>query len=187
MSRKWVVMLGVLMVLLATANVVLAQGPLPPTETCPDTRGSNGTKGGWGWGARGFSLVDVTAEATGLAAEEVIAALQEGQTLAQIAAAQGVDAQAIVDAFLAARETVFEQAVADGRFTQEQVDLMLEQMAEHVSAQLTEPWTAQGRSGQSGMGGMRGGGRGRMGGMGGRGGSCPLPNSELTPGLSQNS
>jgi hypothetical protein len=85
-------------------------------------------------------LVDATAEATGLTVEEVVAALQEGQTFAQIAEAQGVDPQAIVDVFLAERKAALDQAVADGRLTQEQADQMLEQMAEHVSEQLEQPW-----------------------------------------------
>jgi hypothetical protein len=97
--------------------------------------------GGWGWGRHGFSLVDATAEATGLTVDEVVTALQEGQTFAQIAEAQGVDPQAIVDVFLAERKAALDQAVADGRLTQEQADQMLEQMAEHVSEQLEQPWT----------------------------------------------
>jgi hypothetical protein len=93
-----------------------------------------------GWGMRGFSLVDAAAEVTGLTAEEVITALEEGQTFAEIAEAEGVDPQTIADAFLAEREAALEEAVADGRLTEEQADLMLEQMAEHVSEQLEESW-----------------------------------------------
>jgi citrate lyase alpha subunit len=112
--------------------------------------------GGWGWGMRGFSLVDATAEATGLTVDEVIAALQEGQTFAQIAEAQGVDPQAIADAFLADREAALAEAVNEGRLTQEQADQMLEQMAEHVSEHLEQPWTPRsfggGRMGQGRFG-----------------------------------
>jgi len=127
--------------------------------------------GGWMWGMRGFSLVDATAEATGLTVDEVIAALQEGQTFAQIATEHGVDPQAIVDAFLADRKAALEQAVADGRLTQEQADQMLKEMAEHVSARLEQAWSPRlggGRMGRggSGCGAQPGAGRAPRGGWG---------------------
>jgi len=174
------VVLGIvslLAVLLGAVGVAYARGPQPPLDDRPfynsgscDCDGR--MAGGLSFGMRGFSLVDATAEATGLTMDEVIAALQEGQTFAQIAEEQGVDPQAIVDAFLADRQAVLEQAVADGRLTQEQADEMLAEMTEHVSERLDETWTPQsfgggrmGRSGsqggaQSGTGtGLRGGGR----------------------------
>lgn len=139
--------IAALVVLLGTVGVAYAQGPQPPRD---DHRFQGGGTcgyagrmvGRWGWGMRGSSLVDATAEATGLTVDEVIASLQEGQTFAEIAEAQGVDPQAIVDAFLADRETALEQAVADGRLTEEQAQQMLEEMAEHVSERLDEPWTS---------------------------------------------
>jgi hypothetical protein len=154
--------IGALAVLLGAVGVAYAQGPQPPVAD----RSSYGNdicdgrmSGGWAWGMSGFSLVDATAEATGLTADEVIAALQEGQTFVQIAEAQGIDPQAIVDAFLADRKAALEQAVADGRLTQEQADRMLEEMGEHVSERLEQPWTP------------RSSGAGRQGGSGRRGGS----------------
>lgn len=105
--------------------------------------------------------IDATAEATGLTEEEVIAALQSGQTFAEIAEAQGVDPQTIVDALLADRQAVLEQAVADGRLSQEQADWMLEEMAEHLSERLTQPWAPRSfGTGWMGMG-MRHGRFGR--------------------------
>jgi hypothetical protein len=143
---------GALLVLLGTVGVAYAQGPQPPADSRPFFGGgpcgyAGPMGGGWGWGMRGFSLVDATAEATGLTVDEVIAALQEGQTFAQIAEAQGVDPQAIVDAFLADREAALAEAVDEGRLTQEQADQMLEQMAEHVSEHLEQPWTPRSFSG----------------------------------------
>ncbi len=161
-------LVGALVVLLGAVGVAYAQGPQPPvgdrpfygSESC-DRAGQ--TARGWGWGRRGFSLVDATAEVTGLTEDEVIAALQEGQTFAQIAEAQGVDSQALVDAFLADREAALEQAVTDGRLTQEQADWMLDEMAEHVSERLAQPWTPHsfgtGRTGRMGRGGFGRGSR----------------------------
>ena len=149
---------GALVVLLGTVGAAYAQGPQPPVGDCPFYGSDHGGQmgGGWGWGRRGSSLVDVTAEATGLSEDEVIAALQEGQTPAQVAEAQGVDSQALVDAFLAGREAALEQAVSDGRLTQEQVDQMLAEMSDHLSERVTQPWTPRsfgaGRMGHGGFG-----------------------------------
>ena len=174
------VVLGIgslLAMLLGAVGVAYAQGPQPPLDDRPFCNGGScdcggQMVGGLSFGMRGFSLVDATAEATGLTVDEVITALQEGQTFAEIAQAQGVEPQAIVDAFLADRQAALEQTVADGRLTQEQADQMLAEMTEHVSERLNETWTPQsfgggrmGRSGsqggaQPGTGtGLRGGGR----------------------------
>jgi len=160
-------MVGALVVLMGSVGVAYAQGPQPPVAERPfyrsgdcDGSGAYGTAGGvgggWAWGMGGFSLVDATAEATGLTVDEVIAFLEEGQTFAQIAEAQGVTPQAIVDAFLADRAAALEQAVADGRLTQEQADQMLEEMAEHIYEHLEQPWTPRdfggGRMGRGSLG-----------------------------------
>jgi len=137
---------GALVVLLGSVGVAHAQGPQPPVGSCLFYSGgtcgcAGGMVGGSSWGMGGFSLVDATAEATGLTVDQVIAALQEGKTFAQIAQEAGVAQQAIVDAFLADREAALVQAVADGRLTQEQADQMLAEMAEHVSERLNQTWT----------------------------------------------
>ena len=154
---------GALVILLGTVGMAYAQGPQPPVDGHPffgdGPRGSGHQMGGrWGWGMRGSSLVDATAEVTGLTVEDVIAALQEGQTFAQIAEEAGMAPQAIVDAFLTDREAALDDAVADGRLTQEQADQMLEEMAERISERLEQPWTPHpSKRGQmDGRGGMRG-------------------------------
>ena len=138
--------IGALVVLLGGVGMAYAQGLQPPAGNRPfygsGTCGcGGGVAGGPTWGMGGFSLVDATATATGLTVDQVIAALQEGKTFAQIAEEAGVDPQAIVDAFLADREAELAQAVADGRLTQEQADQMLAEMAEHVSARMELAWT----------------------------------------------
>ncbi|HHS98003.1 MAG TPA: hypothetical protein ENK08_08930 [Chloroflexi bacterium] len=142
---------GLLSVLLAAGvGTVYAYGPRPPVDVpqeveCPYWASGEGVggwmRGGLRWGMRGVSLVEATAQATGLSEDEVIAALESGQTFAQIAEAQGVDPQAIVDAFVAEREEMLEEAVSEGRLTQEQADEMLEEMSEHLAERLSEPWT----------------------------------------------
>ena len=68
--------------------------------------------------------------------EELSAALAEGKTVAEIAAEQGVELGALVAALIAPRAEFLNQAVVDGRLTQEQADAMLEEMTEHLTWQL---------------------------------------------------
>jgi hypothetical protein len=69
------------------------------------------------------------ASALGLSIDELDAAIAEGQTLAQIAEAQGVDLQTVHDATAAARKEAMrqgiEQAVEEGQLSREQADWML--------------------------------------------------------------
>ena len=91
----------------------------------------------------------------GLSVEEFEAAMDSGQTVWQIAEAQGVSVEALQDAMQAVHADILAQAVADGVLTQEQADAI----SNHVGA-----------------GVMVGGGRGMRGGRGLRGGSdggCP--------------
>jgi uncharacterized protein (DUF433 family) len=95
-------------------------------------------------GRGGYSLVEITAEVTGLSEDEVIAALEDGQTFAEIAEAQGVDSQEIVDAAIAEAESRLQEAVDNGRLTEEQMDQILERLAEELPERLQEPWQPAG-------------------------------------------
>jgi len=139
--------------------------------------GSNGFRGHIG-GAQPQAL----AEALGVTVEELQEALAEGQTVADIAEAQGVALEDIVDALIAPAIERFQQAVEDGHMTQEQADERIEQMEEHILQML--------ESGSGfGVGVGRGGFRGHPGGKrGGRWGddtgtsrfpACPAPSADL--------
>lgn len=152
MSRKkWIIIPSALVALalvLGAASLAYAQGPQPPEEErdfpSRQSEGFDGRRpGGPGHprGIRGYSPVEAAVEVTDLTKEEVVAALQEGQTLAEIAEAQGIDPQEIVDAFVSEHETRLQRAVEEGRLTQEQVDEMLEEMTERVTEHLEQPWT----------------------------------------------
>lgn len=138
-------------------------------------RGMMGRRGGFGRGLMGSamfsgtenSLIAMAAEQLDMTVDELVAALQDGETtIADLAAAQGVDPQAIVDAYIAGRQEFLAEAVADGRITQEQADLMLEHMEEMALARVngTFPSGAPGgcpggRQGGFRRGGMMGPGR----------------------------
>jgi hypothetical protein len=132
----------------------------------PGWSGSSGQPG-WaargmrsGWGMHGSSLVAAVADALDTTVEQVVAELADGISVAQLALNHNVQPQAIVDAFLAGRAEALQEAVADGRITQEQADAMLEHMAESIAERINEPWTGGGgcANGTMGQGGRQGGG-----------------------------
>lgn len=165
LKKSLSIVLLVASVLLVFPLVVNAQQGQPPAET-PLYQGGRGRRGGGnGWMGGGVSLVEATAQATGLSVEDVVAALQSGQSFADIASGAGVTLEAIADVAVAQRAEALKQAVAEGRFTQEQADTMLASMKEHLLEKLNAEWTAGGMGNPSGQGmsrgrgGMRGGNR----------------------------
>ena len=175
LKKGLTILLLVASVLLVFPLMVGAQQGQPPAEA-PLYQGGRGHRGGSGWMGGGISLVEATAEATGLSTEDVSAALQGGQSFADIASGAGVSLQAIVDVAVAQRTEALAEAVTEGRFTQEQADSMLASMAEHLLEKLNAEWTAGGAGNPSGQGMSRG--RGGM-----RGGTRPNYNPETCPQL----
>jgi uncharacterized protein (DUF433 family) len=70
-------------------------------------------------------LIATTAEMSGLEVADVVQALRDGATLAEIAAEHGVDSNAVIQAALAQTAETLQVAVAEGRITQEQMDQVL--------------------------------------------------------------
>lgn len=107
------------------------------------------------------SLIGIAAEMLDMSAQDLHAELQDGKSIADVAAEKAVDSQAILDAYLAELETDLAEAVAEGKITQNQADWQLEQAGERGLEQLNG--TFEGKM----PGGPRGGGRpgGRPGGM----------------------
>ena len=94
--------------------------------------------GGFAWSGGGmWTMFDTAAGTLGLTPEELFAELRAGKSLAEIAEAKGVDVQKVYDAVNAARgeamKQAIEQAVEDGRLTQEQADQMLERLENRPS------------------------------------------------------
>ena len=122
---------------------------------------------GWGLprmpGLRGESLFAVAAEQLGMSESDLMDALQEGKSIADVAAEKGVDPQTIADAYLAQVQEKLAEAVEDGEITQKQADTMLENAAERVTDRLDEVF---GDCLPKGPGGRGGGRRGPGAGMG---------------------
>lgn len=87
-----------------------------------------------GPGPRGGFHLETAAEALGVTVDELRQALRDGQSLADVAAARGVDAQSVIDALVAEAREKLADGVADGRITQEQADARLAEATEHITA-----------------------------------------------------
>ena len=95
---------------------------------------------------------DEIAAALGMTTEELRAAMADGNSIAEIAAEQGVDLADIVDLIIADMTERLAAAVADGALTQERADEILANAEERVTAFLNgeRPERPEGRGGRGG-------------------------------------
>lgn len=112
---------------------------------------------------RGIEAIREAADFLGLTPADLIEALRDGQTLADLAVANGSTADALIDHLVGLAEAHLTDLVADGRITAEEKADMLEQMTERITA------SVNGEIERPFLGGP-GMGRGRHGGVGGPGG-----------------
>lgn len=90
-------------------------------------------KGGPGGRGPGGMAFDVVAKALGISQEDLMSALRDGKTIAEIAKEKGVDEQKVIDALVADAKTKTAAAVKDGKITQEQADKRLENLTERIT------------------------------------------------------
>lgn len=103
-------------------------------------RGHGGRMAGPDIGRLGDSLLSVAAKQLDMTLTELMDALQDGSSIADLAEKAGVETQAIVDACMeGVREDVAE-AVSEGRMTQVQADYYLERLETRVTDQLDNTW-----------------------------------------------
>jgi uncharacterized membrane protein len=151
-KKRFLILAGVALIVLLLAGLagaafVFAQEPTPPIPFGWHGGGfgrHGGSHGMGGFGGRGmggfawsgggmWTMFDTAAEALGLTPEELFADLRAGKSPAEIAEEQGVDVEALYDAMNAARGEAMQQAIEDGRMTQEQADQMLERLEDRPS------------------------------------------------------
>jgi hypothetical protein len=115
---------GVAGALLGAPALSIAQESDDTTTTAAaDETESDRSDGECGPGRAGLFLgasLDVAAEALGITEDELHDALRDGQTIAEVASAQGVEVQAVIDALVAEATTRIDAAVADGDLTEEE-------------------------------------------------------------------
>jgi hypothetical protein len=92
----------------STAPDMPSDGSPPPGSCAPDGRGGPG--------------LDAAAEAIGIDVDDLATALQDGQTIGEVAEAHGVASDDVVAAMVADAEAHLDQAVADGRLRDTEAD-----------------------------------------------------------------
>jgi uncharacterized protein YidB (DUF937 family) len=132
----------------ATLGTPFASGAQDNTEATTTTEATDATEApdgdhAEGRGHRGGFDLSVAAETLGLSEDDLKAQLEEGKTLAEIAEAQGVDKQALIDALVASAEARIDEMKAE----------LPERIAEMVESGLPAGGPGEGRGGPGGHGG----------------------------------
>ena len=155
----------------AQADAELAEFDQRAQQLVNNTGLNNQPGSGFGAHGRGSprieeALVSAVATVTGLRSQDVMAQLQAGQSLEQIATAKGKTTADLITAARAALSTQLQQAVTAGNLTQAQADAELASFDQNAPQIVTD--TTLGARDARGFGFGRGG-RGGPGDMGGPG------------------
>lgn len=108
-------------------------------------------------GGRGGFSPTVVAKALGISEDELRTAQQDGKTIADLASEKGVALDTIIDAIIADETTRLDQAVTDGKITQEQADQRLSDLKSNLPDMLSQTPPANLGPGGFGRGGHLGG------------------------------
>lgn len=133
-------LLGLIVVLLAVMVLMLSGSVFADT---PDETESQSQRAGYGWNGiegKGVAYSGTTSDLLGLTSDECRALCQEGNSLADIAALQGVTVDELVEAIIAEKTAAVQAKVVDGTLTQEQADLLIQLIVERT--ELTVDGTA---------------------------------------------
>lgn len=148
MKKILISILVVVVATLAVAGVASAQESQPFTPNC--IRGSMPVNGQTGLLHEYF--VSAYAQVLGLSVGELETRLTGGETVYQIALAQGIPADQIPALLAQARTQAINAAVADGTLTQTQADWMLQHQFQHGVGNGTGMMGNSSSGGASGMG-----------------------------------
>lgn len=103
-------------------------------ETLASKMPAGGGHGGRGGHGGGFGGLETAATAIGITADELRTQLEAGKSVAQVAEAEGVSTQAVIDALVTAAEEHLAEEVASGEHTQAEADAKLAD----IEARITE-------------------------------------------------
>ncbi len=109
--------------------------------------GPFGPGGHWHHGPGRFGAriaLSTAADAIGISEDELRDALRDGQTLAEIADAHDVTAQAVIDALVADAKERLDQAVADGDVDQAEADERLSDITDRITTAVNEGFPGRG-------------------------------------------
>ena len=102
--------------------------------------------GGGGFGGSRVSPVEILSDMTGVSAEDITTARQGGDSLADIAEANDVTTDDYVAAVVEAATTAIDDAVADGKISEERAATIKEGLTDKVTAMVTSDAGWHGRS-----------------------------------------
>jgi hypothetical protein len=108
---------------------------------------------GGGPGRGGPGNLEAAAVALGVTADELRTALQDGQSLADVASNKGIDVEQVVSALVADLQTRIAEKVSSGDLTQAQADEKLASASERIRAFVNGEAPAPGHHGRGDPGG----------------------------------
>ncbi len=126
--------------------------------------GGPGKGGPGGMHAEAVSDASIAAAALGISEADLTTALQAGKSLADVAAANHVDAQKVIDALVADARTEIAADVTAGTLTQAQADTQLANVVQRITDRVNHAGFGPGAGGPDGHGGPGGPGKGGPGG-----------------------
>lgn len=127
------------------------------TQAIPAGIGARmGDNRGQGIRTRAYESMDAIADTLGLSTDDLFAALQDGQTVAEVAEAQGVALEDLIAAATADASEALAEAVAAGELTQEEADARMVLLQSRMEDMLSSTHPMATRGGQF-MGNARGG------------------------------
>lgn len=118
----------------------------------------------------------VAADALGMSEADLRTQLESGKTLAQVAQDKGVDVNKVIDALVADAAKSIDQAVTDGKLTQQQADTFKSTLKDRVTQMVNSAKPKAGRHGGTHGPGMMPGGN-----TGNGSGSTTTPSTGATP------
>ena len=136
------------------ADAMIAAGELRFTDRLDDVPAFGG-KGDPGEGGRpGKRLSDAVLGLLGVDAETLRSEFAAGNSIADVATANGVDVQTVIDTMVGEAEAHLAEKVADGSLTQEEADAKLAEVSTRVAERVnTVPTPGEGRHGRHGRNG----------------------------------
>jgi lipoate-protein ligase A len=144
------------------ADAKLAEAETRVTERLDDVPAFGGERGGDGRGGRGPGRGPSEAVLTllGIDAEALRAEFEAGRTIADVAADNGVDVQAVIDLMVTEAEAHIAEHVTEGKLTQEEADARLAELEARITERVNSvPTPGEGHGGRDGgrHGGRHGG------------------------------
>jgi hypothetical protein len=108
-----------------------SSGSSSSSDTAPALPDRPGPRGPHGHGPH--ADLSVAASTIGISEDDLKAALEAGQSIADVATAHSVDPQTVIDALVADAKAKLADAVTNGELTQEQADARSADVEQHVT------------------------------------------------------